>query len=39
MEGPDPEDPGASVAVIERLLHLVVHQTEINELKHTQVRR
>ena len=39
MEGPDPDDPGASVAVVERLLHLVIHQTEINELKHTRIGR
>jgi hypothetical protein len=37
MIGPDPEDEGASIAVVERLLHLVCHQTEINELKHTRV--
>ena len=35
MSGPDPDDPGASIAVVERLLHLVCHQTEINELSTT----
>jgi hypothetical protein len=39
MTGPDPQDPGASLAVIERLLHLVIHQTDINELKHTRISR
>jgi hypothetical protein len=39
MSGPDPLDPGASVAVVERLLHLVLHQPEINELKRSQLER
>jgi protein-disulfide isomerase-like protein with CxxC motif len=37
MTRPDPADPGASIAVVERLLHLVLHQPEINEVKHTRV--
>ena len=32
MTGPDDADPGASIAVVERLLHLVLHQTDINEV-------
>ena len=39
MEGPNPTDPAASVAVIERLVELIVNHRGINELKHTQVRR
>ena len=37
MTGPDRQDPGASMAVVERLLHLVIFQTEINEVKHTRL--
>ena len=39
MDGPDPSNPAASVAVIERLIDLITHHREINEFKHTQVRR
>ena len=39
MTGVDLNDPGASVAVVERLLHLVLHQLEINELKRSQLDR
>lgn len=39
MDGPDPSNPHASVGVVERLVDLVVNHTQINELKHTQVRR
>ncbi len=39
MDGPDPLDPAASIGVVERLVDLIANRTEINELKHTQVRR
>jgi len=39
MDGPDPSDPAASIGVVERLVDLIANRTEINELKHTQVRR
>ena len=39
MSGPDQSDPGASVAVVTRLLDLIVNQADINELKHTRLSR
>ena len=39
MSGPDASDPGASIGVIERLLDLMINQSDINELKHTRLSR
>jgi hypothetical protein len=39
MDGPTPEDPAASIPVVERLLDLIVGHPEINELKHTRLSR
>ena len=39
MEGPDRTDPAASVPIVSSLLELVISRTDINELKHTRLRR
>jgi len=39
MSGPDRENPAASIPVIERLLDLILNESDLNEFKHTQVNR
>lgn len=39
MDGPDANDPAASVGIVSGLLELVISRTDINELKHTRLSR
>jgi hypothetical protein len=39
MHGPDADEPGRSVELIDQLLRLMVLKPEINELKHTRLAR